>query len=210
MGSLVSAIVALGASPAPARRRRSSLAALLVSLEGTRRLSFDADVLSLLPHDSRVIQSVPDVPGALRQPRSAVRRVHRAGGPRHLANTATRSTPGSTACAPRRRSRGSMPAWPIATRDFGWLADRQLLLLHDRLLDEALASLDAAGHARRGRRTAASCSPCPRPTSPQLVRQDPAGLFDLLRDALGGAQAGFEPRRSAPTATSRRTATAGW
>src|SRR6185503_4531917 len=31
--------------------------ALLLSLEGVRRLSFDADVLSLLPHDNAVIQS---------------------------------------------------------------------------------------------------------------------------------------------------------
>ena len=33
------------------------VAALLISLEGTRRLSFDADVLSLLPRDNRVIQT---------------------------------------------------------------------------------------------------------------------------------------------------------
>jgi hypothetical protein len=43
----------------------------LVSLDGARRLTFDTDVLSLLPQDNRVIQSVPDVPRALRQPRSA-------------------------------------------------------------------------------------------------------------------------------------------
>ena len=29
----------------------------------------------------------------------------------------------------------------------------------------------------------------------ELVRQDPAGLFDLMREALGGAQAGARPRR---------------
>ena len=33
------------------------MAALLVSLAGARRLSFDTDVLSLLPRDGRVIQS---------------------------------------------------------------------------------------------------------------------------------------------------------
>jgi predicted RND superfamily exporter protein len=33
------------------------LGAVSISLEGARRLSFDADVLSLLPRDSRVIQA---------------------------------------------------------------------------------------------------------------------------------------------------------
>ena len=56
MGALVSAIVAW------ANRRRlivaaGVVAALLISLEGARRLSFDADVLSLLPRDNRVIQT---------------------------------------------------------------------------------------------------------------------------------------------------------
>ena len=48
-----------------AHRRRllvvgAVLCLLLVSVVGLKRLSFDADVLSLLPRDSRVIQSFRD------------------------------------------------------------------------------------------------------------------------------------------------------
>jgi predicted exporter len=55
VGSLVAAIVRW------AHRRRTVVVSivavgLIVSIEGTRRLSFDADVLSLLPRDSQVIQ----------------------------------------------------------------------------------------------------------------------------------------------------------
>ena len=57
VGSLVAAIVSLGAPPARDRRRGRASARSLVSLEGARRLSFDADVLSLLPRDGRVIQA---------------------------------------------------------------------------------------------------------------------------------------------------------
>ena len=56
MGYLVAAIVGW------AHRQRTIVVAivalgLIVSIEGTRRLSFDADVLSLLPRNSRVIQA---------------------------------------------------------------------------------------------------------------------------------------------------------
>src|ERR1700681_2699914 len=56
VGSLVAAIVGW------AHRRRVMViaavsVALIVSVEGARRLSFDTDVLSLLPRDSRVIQA---------------------------------------------------------------------------------------------------------------------------------------------------------
>ena len=56
MGSLVSAIVSL------VHRHRGVVAAVVlgavvVSAAGAWRLTFDADVLSLLPHNSPVIQS---------------------------------------------------------------------------------------------------------------------------------------------------------
>ena len=56
MDSLVSAIVTW------AHRHRgiviaAVLGTVLLSAEGARRLTFDADVLSLLPHDNRVIQA---------------------------------------------------------------------------------------------------------------------------------------------------------
>jgi predicted exporter len=77
-----------------------------------------------------------------------------------------------------------------ATRDFGWLADRQLLLLGDGALDEAFrrfrpGGLKAAVASRR------ELLGVPSPAIAELVQQDPAGLYDLLRDALGGPQAGL-------------------
>ena len=76
------------------------------------------------------------------------------------------------------------------TRDFAWLADRQLLALHGRALDEALERLRPRGmmDAVAARRELLTV---PSPDVAALIRQDPAGLFDLLRDSLSGAQAGF-------------------
>src|SRR5262249_45980075 len=76
------------------------------------------------------------------------------------------------------------------TRDFGWLADHQLLLLHGKALDEALRRLtpDGMSHAIAARRDLLTV---PSADVAQLVRQDPLGLLDLTRDALGGAQTGI-------------------
>ena len=57
---------------------------------------------------------VPQVSGARRQPRSAVRRVHRTRGPLDRRLSTTTSRPGSSACESRRRSTASTPAPPIA------------------------------------------------------------------------------------------------
>jgi predicted RND superfamily exporter protein len=163
--------------------------ALLISLEGTRRLSFDADVLSLLPHDSGVIQSFRTF-------------LARFGSLDQLYVVFT--APDGHAIS---EYGDDIEAWidglrrapEIArvdagvvdrTRDFGWLADHQLLVLRGRLLDEALHRLTpdgmrAAVAARRELLTV------PSPEVADLVRQDPAGLFDLLRDSLGGPQARF-------------------
>src|SRR5262249_15219589 len=74
------------------------------------------------------------------------------------------------------------------SRDFGWLADHQLLVLHGAALDDALQRLTPDGMpgaiaARRDLLTVPSADVAP------LVRQDPPGLLDLMRDALGGARA---------------------
>src|SRR6185503_5137895 len=188
VGSLVSAIVRW------AHRHRgivvaAVLGAVLVSAEGARRLTFDADVLSLLPHDSPVIQSFRDF----------------------LARFGSLDQLYVVFTAPEGHSMSEysdqVAAWVDGlrgapeisrvdagvvdrTRDFGWLADHQLLVLHDRQLDEALRRLSpeglpAAVAARRDLLTVPSADVA------ELVRQDPAGLFDLMRDALGGAQAGI-------------------
>jgi uncharacterized protein len=185
---LVSAVVAW------AYRRRlivavAVVAALLVSLEGTRRLSFDADVLSLLPRDNRVIQAFRTFLarfGSLDQLYVVFTAPE--------GHTINDYSDEIAAWVDRLRSAPEIARVDAGVvdraRDFGWLADHQLLVLHDRLLDEALRRLTpdgmrAAVAARRELLTVPSSEVA------DLVRQDPAGLFDLVRDALGGAQSGF-------------------
>jgi predicted exporter len=163
--------------------------AVVISLEGTRRLSFDADVLSLLPRDSRVIQSFRTFLarfGSLDQ----LYVVFTAPEGHAIAEYAGQIS----LWADRLRAAPEIARVDAGvvdrTRNFGWLADHQLLVLHGRLLDDALQRLSpegmpAAVAARRDLLTV------PSPEVAELVRQDPAGLFDLMRDALGGAQAGL-------------------
>jgi predicted RND superfamily exporter protein len=177
-----------------AHRRRTIVAcaivaAVLVSIEGTRRLSFDADVLSLLPHDNRTIQAFRTFLarfGSLDQ--------------LYVVFTAPEGHAVSeyrdevTTWADRLRSASEIERVDAGvvdeTRDFGWLADHQLLVLRGRFLDEALRRLTADGmrEAVAARRELLTM---PSPEVADLVRQDPAGLFDLLREALGGTNAGF-------------------
>ncbi len=165
------------------------LCALLVSLLGLERLSFDADVLSLLPRDSRVIQSFRDY-------------LARFGSLEGLYVVFTAPEGHSISeydeeigtWVERLRAAPEIgrvdPGVVDRSRDFAWLADRQLLALHDRPLDEALRRLHPRGmmDAVAARRELLAV---PSPEVAELIRQDPAGLFDLLRDALGGTQAGF-------------------
>jgi predicted exporter len=163
--------------------------ALIVSVEGARRLSFDTDVLSLLPHDSRVIQAFRTFLarfGSLDQlyvvftapPGHAISEY------RDEIDTWVEALRASTEI--ERVDAGVVDR----TRDFGWLADRQLLVLHDRYLDDALRRLrpDAMLAAMAERRDLLAV---PSPDIAELVRQDPAGLLDLLRDAVGGSQPGM-------------------
>jgi uncharacterized protein len=165
------------------------IGALLISLEGTRRLSFDADVLSLLPRDSRVIQSFRTFLarfGSLDQ-----LYVVFTAPDGHTISEYSDEIDVWVDGLRRAPEIARVDAGVVdRTRDFGWLADHQLLVLHGRLLDEALHRLTpdgmrAAVTARRELLTV------PSPEVADLVRQDPAGLFDLLRDSLGGAQPRF-------------------
>jgi predicted RND superfamily exporter protein len=186
--SLVSAIVR-----ASYRSRSLVLCAVLVSVvlsvEGMRRLSFDSDVLSLLPQDGRVIVAFKTF-------------VARFGSLDHLYVVFT---------APRGHTiadyNDDIAAWVEAlrsapeiervdagvidrTRDFGWLADRQLLLLPGASLDDALDRFRLAGMTRaiNGRRELLSV---PSADVALLIQQDPLALFDLLRDALQGTPGGL-------------------
>jgi predicted RND superfamily exporter protein len=165
------------------------LCATLVSLAGLRRLSFDADVLSLLPPDGRVLQSFRTF-------------LARFGSLDQLYVVFTAAEGHSVS-----EYSGEIDAWVERlraapeiggvdtgvvdrTRDFGWLADRQLLLLRHGPLEEALRRLRPEGMegAVAARRELLAV---PSPDVAELVRQDPIGLYDLLRDALGGTQAGL-------------------
>jgi predicted RND superfamily exporter protein len=186
--ALVSAVVAW------AYRRRLwvgvlVIAALAMAAEGTRRLSFDADVLSLLPHDSPVIQSFRTFLarfGSLDQLYVVFTAPDGHAIPEFRDDVDTWI--GELRRAPEiaRVDAGVVDR----TRDFGWLADHQLLVLRDRVLDEALHRLTP-----EGMRTAVAARrellTVPSPDVADLVRQDPAGLFDLLRESLGGAQSRF-------------------
>ena len=75
-------------------------------------------------------------------------------------------------------------------RDWAWLGEHALLLMHGPALDSALARLrpDGMTAALAASRQLLSV---PSPTVEQIVRQDPLDFFGLLRDQLGGVRAGF-------------------
>jgi len=162
---------------------------LAASAEGARRLSFDADVLALLPRDGRVIpafRSFLSTFGSLDQ--------------LYVVFTA----PEGDAISDYRER---IDAWtgrlreapeidrvdagiPDRSRDFGWLADRQLLLLDERRLEHALERLQPEGLTAAVARTRDLLT-LPSSTVAELVRQDPAGLLELAREARGsGPQIG--------------------
>jgi hypothetical protein len=182
VGSLVSAIVRCS------HRHRAAviaavLGALVVSVEGVRRLTFDADVLSLLPRDNAVIQSFRTFLarfGSLDQLYVVFTAPEGHSMSEYADDVAAWVDGLRTAPEISRVDAGVADQ----TRDFGWLADRQLLVLRGAQLDEALRrltpeGLPAAVAARRDLLTVPSAEVA------ELVRQDPVGLFDLLRDAVG-------------------------
>ena len=112
--------------------------------------------------------------------------------------TATRSTTGWTALRSAPEIARVDAGVVDRTRDFGWLADRQLLLLHGGSLDEALRRLTPEG-MRAAVAARRELLDVPSPEVADLVRQDPAGLFDLAarraRRRAGGLQRRHQRRR---------------
>ncbi|MEO8259065.1 MAG: MMPL family transporter [Acidobacteriota bacterium] len=165
------------------------LALMIVSAEGVRRVAFDADVLSLLPRGGRIMP-------AFRQFLAAFGNVDQL----YVVFTAPEGHPVSDYSeevdewVDRLRQApeiGRVDAGVVdRTRDFGWLAERQLLLLGGATLDRALDRLRPAGvtAAVASRRELLTV---PSPDVAALVRQDPIGLTELISDALGGTDAGI-------------------
>ncbi|HEY0284715.1 MAG TPA: MMPL family transporter [Vicinamibacterales bacterium] len=188
------------------RRRALVIAAafciLAVSAEGARQLSFETDVLTLLPRNGRVIpafRSFLSTFGSLDQ--------------LYVVFTAPDGYPISDygdridAWIDHLRAAPEIDRVDTGTadesRNIGWLADRQLLLLDAGMLDEALdrlrpKGLSAAVASRRELLT------LPSSNVSDLVRHDPAGLFELTRKALGGgAPNGMEGGYVTPDGSSR-------
>jgi predicted RND superfamily exporter protein len=160
-----------------------------VSIAGLRGLRFDTDVLSLLPRDGQVVPafrtfvttfgSVDELYVVLTAPDGHEISEYEddvdAWGQR------LRATPGIV-----RVDTGRVDE----SRDLNWLADHRLLLLDDDHLGRALSRFSGDGlvASLRGRRALLSV---PSPAIASMVRHDPLGLFDLLREQLGSAQAGI-------------------
>jgi predicted RND superfamily exporter protein len=186
--SLVSGLVAW------ASRRRTFvlvgvLAALVASVAGARRLSFDADVLSLLPGDSRVtnaFRSFLEHFGSLDQLYVVFTAPDGHGIDEYSATIDAWVE--QLQAAPEIARVDATLAGPA--RDLEWLAGRQLLLLPDAARSEALKRLTPDGLTRAVADSRSLLS-LPSPELKELVRQDPIGLFTLLRDSLGGQQAGL-------------------
>lgn len=174
------------------RRRLPVAAGLLIVLTlsgfGATRLAFDTDVLSLLPRDGGVIpafRTFVEHFGSLDELYVVFTAPEGHAITDYDAEVATWVE----------RLRGAPEITRVDTgladraRNLSWLADRQLLLLGEDTLPVALSRLrgDAMRPALRSR---AELLALPSPAVADMVRQDPLGLYDLLRQRLGGAQAG--------------------
>jgi uncharacterized protein len=154
-----------------------------------RGLSFDTDVLSLLPRDGRVVPafrsfvasfgSIDDVYVVLTAP--AGHEISEYEDDVDVWGDRLKEAPEIT-----RVDTGRVDE----SRDLSWLADHRLLLLADDNLGRALLRFSSDGlvDAIRGRRAMLAV---PSPAIASMVRDDPLGLYDLLREQLGGAQAGI-------------------
>src|SRR5688572_25846360 len=175
------------------RRRALVLASVallaLASVEGVRRLSFDADVLSLLPQSGRVTPAFREFLarfGSLDQ----LYVVFTA--PEGHAIDEYRPLIDAWITELRRAPEiaGVDSGTVDESRDFGWLADRQLLLIRGAALDDALRRLQPDGIARAVADSRELLA-VPSAEVAELVRQDPVGLLALLRTSVGGTQTGF-------------------
>jgi predicted RND superfamily exporter protein len=182
----VTTLLQLLMSGARARRVAVLVAALVLALatiSPLSRLRFDADVLHLMPRDTGAVQAFETYLerfGSLDALYVFVEAPED-----HLAAD---YEPLVTALVERLRALpevARVDAGPLDTaREWRYLTDRQLLLLDDARLQEALARLDPSAvpdlvHASRDLLVLGS------PDVKALVQRDPLGWFDLLRPTLG-------------------------
>ena len=177
-----------------AHRRRgvvlvAAVALLAVSILGMRGLTFDTDVLRLLPQDGRYIPPFRTF-------------LERFGSLDHLYVVFTAPEGQSV-----RDYDEQIAAWVRAlraapeiervdtgtvddTRDWRYITDRQLLLLEDEKLTGALERFAPAGMAAAVRDSRELLA-VPSPDVAAMVRQDPLGLFGLLREQIGDTGSGL-------------------
>jgi uncharacterized protein len=189
--SLVTAVVAT------AYRRRTLIVAAVVvvlglSAAGARRVSFDADVLSLLPRDGRVI---PAFRQYLRSFGSVDQLYVVFTAPADHAVTEYVAEIDEWIDRLRQAPELAQVDAGVAddTRNFSWLADRELLLLRGKPLDAALERLSSAGIATAvaSRRELLAL---PSSQIADVVRHDPVGLTEIISDTLGSTAPGLTAR----------------
>jgi predicted exporter/lauroyl/myristoyl acyltransferase len=176
------------------RRRRAAIVLAAVCLaaaavSGMRGLKFDTDILSLLPRDGRAVPAfrafvqsfggTDDLFVVFTAPPD--RDIREYDSQIDLWIVRLRTAPEIARLDTGRVDR---------SRDMTWLGDRRLLLLEDDKLQEALARFqgEALGASLRSRRALLTV---PSPAVAEMVRHDPLGIYDLLRDPSGTVQAGL-------------------
>ena len=160
---------------------------IAVSLVGLQRVAFDADVLRLLPARGRAIPAfreylerfgtLDDLFVVFTAPEPHAISEYDEEIERWVA--ALREMPEL-----RRVDSGRLDG----SRDWSWLADRQLLLLSDEHLAEALARLRPDG-MRPALAATRELLTIPSPDIAALVREDPFRLRELLQQPLGAQSA---------------------
>ncbi|HEX5109617.1 MAG TPA: MMPL family transporter [Vicinamibacterales bacterium] len=185
---IVSTIVEV-ASRRPALVCGALLCVVALSIEGTRRVTFDPDVLSLLPRDGRVIPAFRTYlsrVGSLDE----LYVVFTAPAGRTIDDYADDIEGWIEALRAAPEIERVDTGRPDRSRDFEWIADRRLWLLDDTRLEKALNRLSPEGLPAAVAESRALLS-VPSSDVAELVRYDPAGLFALVRDSLGSEQAGL-------------------
>lgn len=177
-----------------AHRRRSivllgAAAVLAVAIVGMRGLTFDTDVLRLLPQDGRAIppfRTFLERFGSLDQ----LYVVFTAPDGHSVRDYDDRIADWADAlrAAPEidRVDTGTVDD----TRNWNYVGDRQLLLLEDDARARALGRFTPAG-MDAAVRDSRELLAMPSPEIAAMVRQDPLGLFGLLREQLGDAGDGL-------------------